>query len=156
MGNLSPETLHFLFLDVEDYVSVKYLFLLLFFLNCKYSLKANTFTHYQNVMHYGNLHFRLTCSKLNRTPITNVCQKAWYIRVRPWKREYGHGSVQYRLIGVRLENASQKLSSLFAQLLLIKIIYQKFIKRAWVQLYTYIWLFVTVIWRNNKLQIKFC
>ena len=147
MGNLSPETLHFLFLDVEDYVSVKYLFLLLFFW---------TATHYQNVMHYGNLHFRLTCSKLNRTPITKVCQKAWYIRVRPWKREYGHGSVQYRLIGVRLENASQKLSSLFAQLLLIKIIYQKFIKRAWVQLYTYIWLFVTVIWRNNKLQIKFC
>ena len=76
-------------------------------------------------------------------PITKLCQKAWYIRIRPWKRK--HGSVQRRITGVSLEKTIQSLSFSFDQLSFIKTIYQKLIKRAWGQLYAYISLFATAI-----------
>ena len=88
---------------------------------------------------------------IKETPITKVCQKAWYIRIRPWKSK--HGSVQGRLAGVSLEKTSQSLSFSFAQLPFIKTIYQKRIKRAWGQLCAYSWLFATVIekeWIANQ------
>ena len=76
-------------------------------------------------------------------PITKLCQKAWHIRIRPWKRK--HGSVQRRLTGVWLEKTSQSLSFSFAQLSFIKTIYRKHIKRTWGQVYAYIWLLATTI-----------
>ena len=91
-------------------------------------------------------------------PITKLCQKAWYIHIRPWKRK--HGSVQRRITGVSLEKTSQSLSFSFAQLLFIKTIYQKLI-RAWGQLYAYISLFATTIektmnWKSSSARSYSC
>ena len=92
-------------------------------------------------------------------PITKLCQKAWYIRIRPWKRK--HGSVQRRITGVSLEKTIQSLSFSFEQLSFIKTIYQKFIKRAWGQLCAYISLFATAIektmnWKSSSTRSYSC
>ena len=52
------------------------------------------------------------------TLISKLCQKAWYIRIRPWKRK--NGSVKRRVTGVTVEKARQSLSFSFAQLSLQK------------------------------------
>ena len=93
----SPETLQILFLDPEDYVSITDSV----FLNCKYILKASTFTQYQNPMQYGDLPFRVTFSELKEN---------WELRHR-WLKFY-HSSRDIWLLLIIVRECSLVVSNL--------------------------------------------